>query len=698
MKLERKTIELETSGMMQVSKAKIKATAKVFSMFEDGTYTNKPVTILRELVANGIDSHIMAGTPNRPVEVKLPTEADPTFSVRDFGIGMAHDFVVGPFMEYANGSTKEGTDEVIGGFGIGSKSPFSYVDQYTLRVVHDSVLSIYTMFKDEDGIPAVGLVAQTTTDEPNGVEVSFPVMENDVDAFRAAAQTALQYFRPLPLVENGTLNAPDYTYSGNNWGLRASAGDLGIIMGGVRYPVTTASLEYKLQTDPNIGPLLKYGIDLTLPLGAVAIAMSREGLSYGDKTNKGIREGLEAVVNDVVATFANMFDNEPTVWKAMVRLAEETGGTNSYSQNARQQLLAANAYYKGVKLEHKVSIENMTGFKSWEVPRSSHSRRKTTQSPTWRSPRDERHYFPGEIETVIIDDLPDTPKSKTMLRLRTYLESKTRSKNTVVLRTDSRDGYDKVLAMIGGPDFITTSSLPVPVTTAKAAKVANVRPHVRMFSYDGQSNRSGDKPMLIQPAAGRYGVKEIKYVDQPDTGIMVVMNSFAVPDKFYESMATGLVKYDEINFVNVGDWEKLDHAKWQKFETVFAARLANELIKYSDLPAKKAIREDKNLSVMFELFREIESNMKAPIVLTSAQLKRPFGRAYELYTKYVSTMTSEEIALLAFVTAKMPRGVNGEALVKAFRTEQADFHTMIRLTCDAWQAKPKHIAIALKMA
>jgi HSP90 family molecular chaperone len=159
MRVENVKREVTGSTTMQVAKATIKATPKIFDMFANDTYANKPLAIMRELVANGIDAHVAAGRADRPVEVVMPTSLDPTCRIRDFGTGMAHDFVMGPFMAYTDGSTKDKDDGAIGGFGIGSKSPFAYVDQYTLRVVHQGVLSIYTMFKDEDGIPAIGLQA-----------------------------------------------------------------------------------------------------------------------------------------------------------------------------------------------------------------------------------------------------------------------------------------------------------------------------------------------------------------------------------------------------------------------------------------------------------------------------------------------------------------------------------------------------------
>lgn len=666
--------DVSTSGMLAVGRATIKATPKIFDMFENSTYANKPKAILRELVANGVDAHTAAGTPDRPVEVSLPTEEDPTFTVRDFGIGMSQSFVMGPFMEYANGSTKDQSNDQIGGLGIGSKSPFSYVDQFSLRVVHDGHLSVYVMYKDSEGIPGVGLVAESPTTEHNGVMVSFAVQEEDIDIFRAAAQEALQYFRPLPLVENGSIHAPDYTFTGTNWALRPEAGELGVIMGGVRYPVVKSSLEHKLQQDPDLGPLLSYGLDLTLPIGSVKIATSREGLSYEAVTSEGIRIGLKSVVSDVIETFAHLFDNDETWWKAAQHLADEIGSvTNVYQRNARQQLLAANAIWRGQKLEASIDIKGMTGWRVWDIPaKTQYGRQRSVKTPTWTSPIDQRAFFPGLIEAVIVDDLPDSPKSKFGIKMQEYLATAPRAKAIMVLRTHDRQGYDQLLRDLGGPDVIYSSSFPEPAPRAKAAsKAMTVRPRVRMFTFDGTRTQqwSGEPWKTIQPARGKES-KEIAYAMQPSSGIMVVTDSFQLPDGFYDKMATKLIRYDDLHFVNKGDWDLLkDMPGWRQFDDVFKERLADALAQNPRLAEMKAVAEDELLSPAFARVRMsgyVHSG--AYDQLTPAQLRKPFGKLVTLYLEYAQPYQGLQ-ALGKFVNSKMPKGINAKALLETLEND-----------------------------
>lgn len=678
MRLENIARNVEQSGTMQVAKATIKATPKIFNFFADQTYADKPVAICRELVANGIDAHTAAGKSDVPVEVHLPTSLDPVFKVKDFGTGMPHDFVMGPFMAYTDGSTKDQSDEQIGGFGIGSKSPFAYCDQFTLRVTHDGVLSVYTMFKDTDGVPSIGLQGQKTTDEANGVEVSFPVEDSDIASFRVAAQKALQHFKPLPVVLNGEVKAPEYSHEGAGWALRQTgSGELGVIMGGVRYPVVKDSLEYELRHNSKLMPLLDYGIDLTLPIGACGIALSREALSYDKRTSESIKNGLENILGDVVATFANMFDDAPTLWQAMIRLDKEVPNS-TWNRTARQQLIASHAFYKGRKIDRSIDLRNVAnvgGFRMWTIsPKKSWGRQQSLKVAKWKTPKEAGYISPTTLETLIIDDLPQSPKSKFIARIEAFAEAAPRAKDINIIRLWDQDNTDKavlnkLLDELGNPPVIYTSALPIPVHAVAQAKAKNIRPNVRMFTFTGEAERwTGNRPANLTPGGSKHAsVKEIKYADQPDDGIMVVMTSFDLPQDFYKQMDTGLINFDELHFVNVGDWPKLKD-KWTKFEDEFAKRLAKALKKAKNLEAKFALDESK-LSGYFKFIGNAGIKSKK---LSATQLATPFGQIITLKETYIDVFSSEERRLEKYVTPALPTGVDPEALIADFRLKQAD--------------------------
>src|SRR5664279_1326601 len=78
-------------------------------------YSDAPLAVLREYSTNARDAHQAAGV-DRPIEVSLPTALDPTLRVRDFGVGLSEQDILGIYARYGS-STKRGSDEQVGRSG-----------------------------------------------------------------------------------------------------------------------------------------------------------------------------------------------------------------------------------------------------------------------------------------------------------------------------------------------------------------------------------------------------------------------------------------------------------------------------------------------------------------------------------------------------------------------------------------------------
>lgn len=696
MKLHNEARKLDQSAGMRVVEATIKASPKLFNFFSDQVYANKPLAIMRELVANGIDSHVMNGTSDRRVEVWLANDLDPTCRIRDYGLGMSEEFLIGDpdkgiaskFMAYSDGSTKDSSNAAIGGFGIGSKSPFSYVDQYTIKSVQDGVLGLYTMFKQEDGTPAIGQLYTETTDEPNGVEISFPVASDDMESFREAAQQALQYFYPIPIVHGIELKEPAYSYRSSRWALNEKAGPLGVIMGGVRYPVTTANLDHTLRQDPKVAPLLDYGIDLILPIGAAGVALSREALSYTGDTSKNIGDALREVTDDVIATFKNMFDGVDEIWEARSALFKVIGD-DIYKRDARAKLLAGNAFYRGEKLEASFRTK---GFNAWSIPAAGHrgkGRGNRVGPAKWDDISLLYDITPGRIGTVIVDDLPIKPSSRATTRIKDWVETNSNYSETLVIRVPTyRQGKDidnsdraeiqVMLDALGNPkNVIYASDTPMPVRVTKTS--TGVRPRVRMWKFNG--GRDGYTNQLLRNLTPSYSKKEaiteILYKDQPADGILVVMSKFDLPSEYWDWINSGLINHDELLFVNESDASKLPH--FQRVADAFAERLQEAIEDDPLLPARLALRFNNELS---DGFNYVEKFIKhGAITLTPAQEKRPFGRIAALWETYLRPLTSEQIKLRPFITAALPPKIDPKKLNASFLSEQKEAIFLLNV-CD----------------
>lgn len=135
---------------------KITASAKAFVVLSSGLYSDKVRAVVRELSCNAYDSHVAAGKKDVPFNVHLPTQFEPWFSVRDFGTGMTKEQVLDLYSTYFE-STKTQSNDFVGALGLGSKSPFSYVENFSVVSTKDGKTGYYTAYINEAGFPAITL-------------------------------------------------------------------------------------------------------------------------------------------------------------------------------------------------------------------------------------------------------------------------------------------------------------------------------------------------------------------------------------------------------------------------------------------------------------------------------------------------------------------------------------------------------------
>ena len=278
------TNEAVLSNVGAVSAFTIKATAKSFKILSDGLYANKIRAIIREISCNAHDSHIAAGQ-TLPFIVHLPNSMEPYFSVRDFGVGLSHDQVVDIFTSFFT-STKTESNDFIGALGLGSKSPFSYTDNFTVTTVKDGVRGIYTAFINDTGVPSIALMMSESTDQPNGVEVRFAVVDRyDFRRFTDEATNVFKFWKNRPTI-TGVIDfqfedpqivdrdiVPGVHTLGNSYYRQTYA-----VMGNIAYPIEVPSADTIINADYRC--MLNCGLVLEFNIGELDFQASREGLSY----------------------------------------------------------------------------------------------------------------------------------------------------------------------------------------------------------------------------------------------------------------------------------------------------------------------------------------------------------------------------------------------------------------------------------
>jgi hypothetical protein len=316
--------EAVVSNVGQIGEFRIRNSAKAFNILSSGLYANKVRAIIRELSCNAVDSHVAAGKADTPFDVHLPNSLEPYFSIRDYGTGLSHDQVTNIYTTYFE-STKTGSNDFIGALGLGSKSPFSYTDNFTVTAIQNGKKGIYTAFINEQGVPSIALMMTEDTDEPAGVEVKFAVNDRyDFDKFRQEARAVYKYFTLKPVISgNGdfTFELVDYESKDIIPGVHQyrSGNKSMAIMGNIAYPIEIPQAD---QTLGDLRNLLTCSLEMHFAIGELDFQASREGLSYIPETVAAIKRKLESVNNALTVVFAKEADAIANLWDRAVFLAK----------------------------------------------------------------------------------------------------------------------------------------------------------------------------------------------------------------------------------------------------------------------------------------------------------------------------------------------------------------------------------------
>ncbi len=319
--------EAIVSNVGEIGEFRIRNSAKAFNILSSGLYANKIRAIVRELSCNAVDSHTAAGRADTPFDVHLPNSLEPYFSIRDYGTGLSHEQVTNIYTTYFE-STKTDSNAFIGALGLGSKSPFSYTDNFTVTAIKDGVKGIYTAFINEAGVPSIALMTSEASDEPSGVEVRFAVTERyDFHKFVEEARNVYTHFSLRPVVSGEyKFEFRDVAYESRDIipGVHQMQGHNRsvAVMGNIAYPIDVP------KADTSLGELLKLlncGLEIHFTIGELDFQASREGLSYIPSTVAAIKAKLEAVNTALTVVLAKEADAVANLWDRAVFLAQRKG-------------------------------------------------------------------------------------------------------------------------------------------------------------------------------------------------------------------------------------------------------------------------------------------------------------------------------------------------------------------------------------
>ena len=431
----------------------IQANAKMFKILSSGLYSNKERAIIREVSCNAYDANVDAGNEDIPIEVHLPNTLEPFFSIKDCGPGLTPDQMVNVYTQYGN-STKTDRNDQIGALGLGSKSPFSYIDSFTVISITGGEKNTYSCYIDGQGQPQLQPFGNEKTNEPNGVEVTFPVKLEDFYKFREESELVFRPFNVKPKVSGNSLykvkefevltSSEDSDTA--DWQLVKSIGGSSYnreyirvaVQGNIEYPINTRLIEDSLSNNAKL--ILNESYRLHFNIGDLDIAASREELGYDKVTIENIAKKYETMATELVRVQNEKINCFETKYEAMQYISELKYGTNIYKD--------FKFTYKDETITNHIDIPSELKVVRYSKKSNGNITRKNLAKDLWNTnysiaiPRDETN-----VVWVFNDDMKKTVNITKARSLVTY-------SNNVYLIEDK-----KFLDLLGNPDYIKASTI-----------------------------------------------------------------------------------------------------------------------------------------------------------------------------------------------------------------------------------------------
>lgn len=294
------TFDSESQGMM----------ARALS---DTLYSNKIGSIVREITSNSFDAQAEAKV-KRDVIITIQdpgviTDEPGKISFRDFGVGISPERVENVYSKYF-ASTKRDSNDQIGGFGLGSKTPWSYTEFFEVHTWVDGMYYQYIMHRGVS-IPRIDLVETYESNEPQGTEIIIPIKNySDAGKFRTELKKQLKYFDNVVFKGDCQMEDDYRIIQGKNFLVRTDEREvhreIEICVGKVAYP-----FDKNLLNDPDEPYYnLVTPIALRFEVGEIPVAVSRESIEYTDETIKAIRQKLEDAMDEMEAIKLKALEDE----------------------------------------------------------------------------------------------------------------------------------------------------------------------------------------------------------------------------------------------------------------------------------------------------------------------------------------------------------------------------------------------------
>ena len=360
-------------GGLEAIECGITGDAHFMHMLSASLYKDQKLAMVREVVCNAWDAHIMVGKTD-PIEVTINNGE---LTIRDFGPGIPHE-KIGPIYGVYGASTKKNDGKQTGGFGLGCKSPWSYTDTFEVTSCHDGKMAIYQMTKsasEREGKPSIKPIVVNLPTTESGITVKINI-KNYTDSGEIMGNLRhVLYYGGIPCLLNGALaETIDYDQMKTNWLVtNHREGYMGpnflVRYGNVVYPITDHA-EYKeelaaihrfIKTLPS--NTSRYAMIFQAPPDSLSPTPSREELSMIDMTVQTLKGLLKSFVDELTQD-----GPELTIERAMQRiraaadkdLSQIMLWDQTIPKRTNQDLFMGDGYYRSKLARPVVELADLT--------------------------------------------------------------------------------------------------------------------------------------------------------------------------------------------------------------------------------------------------------------------------------------------------------------------------------------------------
>jgi hypothetical protein len=513
----------------------------IIEILRNRLYSNPKQTLVQEYLCNGRDATRESGS-KIPMKVTLPTNLDPVFKVRDYGVGISPERMKEVFVLYGK-STKRNTDTQTGGFGIGAKSAWAYTDSFTIVSYLNGVCREYLAHIGENSNGSLVKISESETSEPNGTEIQIGVHKKDIESFVNAVYRATMFWETRPVLEGITEPEIPAFYkkmncvmkrdnwqiykgehlsrfiegvSGSYYNHYSSQGGIVMVVDGIPYKLSNKFME--LSNVKKFQEYLNAQMIITIHVGNadVEVSASREAISDSEFSQKKVNEVAEKVLKSIEKQIqeelkkAKDFDSYVQTHYAINETlnnrlpTEKTLGTTKYAIDGRYCLKAD--IFNHVTITH-YTLKDQRNNK--QVVSSERATNLYIQKAT----------------SFFYQDNSEEGSTKTRERIRNFFGGDT-SKQVYLIEGVTEGSKERFRQLVEEIQAKAVTSLELPVVEkTKTARVSN-KGKLCLHYLSHETNRS-----RYYPTVGRTSAHiEPDAIDTDTTHLFVEMQNSSLPD------------------------------------------------------------------------------------------------------------------------------------------------------------------------